>query len=175
MNIFALDIVPWKSASMHCDAHTGKMLIEYAQLLSNAYYALGDEDTPRYKPSHFNTRCALWARETDSNWNWLLSQGLSLYQIYKQRFNKTSHASGEELIYLSEHKPKGLKVGPLTPFALAMPDECKVKVDGMTEIENSIESYRRYYVMYKRDLLRYTKSREPFWLKEYLQKYPSKL
>ena len=40
MNIFYLDKDPKVCATMHCDKHVVKMIIEYAQLLSTAHRVL---------------------------------------------------------------------------------------------------------------------------------------
>lgn len=43
----------------------------------------------------------------------------------------------------------------LTPAGLAMPIDCKT--------EDSVESYRAYYIKYKRHLASWTKVGTPYW------------
>ena len=56
MNIFYLDKLPDDCAEMHCDRHTVKMVLEYAQMLSTAHRILdGDDVHPDlYKITHKN-------------------------------------------------------------------------------------------------------------------------
>ena len=44
MNIFYLDRHPKICAEYHCDKHTVKMIIEYAQLMSTAHRVLDGEE-----------------------------------------------------------------------------------------------------------------------------------
>jgi hypothetical protein len=48
--------------------------------------------------------------------------------------------------------------GDLTPFALAMPDECKVG--------DAVESYRRYYVAEKSGFAVWKNREVPEWFKK---------
>lgn len=59
MNIFVLDAIPQVAASMHCDRHVVKMILEYGQMLSTAH-RLHDatsivvvDDKNRKKPKKF--------------------------------------------------------------------------------------------------------------------------
>ena len=42
MNIFFLDICPFKAGRMHCDKHIVKMILEYGQMLSTTHRVLDD-------------------------------------------------------------------------------------------------------------------------------------
>jgi hypothetical protein len=48
--------------------------------------------------------------------------------------------------------------GPLTPFAVAMPDDCKMP--------DAISAYRLYYKKYKSDFAVWTKRPAPIWFIE---------
>ena len=153
MNIFVLDFDPQKAAQYHCDKHVIKMILESAQLLStcNRYFGL-DEG---YKSTHLNHPCSKWVRESLDNYMWLVSLGYYLNEEYKYRYNKTiNHKSMDVILGLSV--PEKLPdIGP-TAFAQAMPDEYK-SID-------TVESYRAYYIIEKRDILTYTKREAPEWL-----------
>jgi hypothetical protein len=45
--------------------------------------------------------------------------------------------------------------GDTTPFALAMPDECKVG--------DAVESYRTYYMAEKRSIAQWKDRETPYW------------
>lgn len=47
MNVFYLDRDPEKAASVQCDQHVVKMILESAQLLSTAHHEL-DGESPAY-------------------------------------------------------------------------------------------------------------------------------
>jgi hypothetical protein len=52
--------------------------------------------------------------------------------------------------------------GKLTPFALAMPDDCKICE--FIECQTcAVESYRKYYIEYKKDICQWKERNEPEW------------
>ena len=72
MNIFVLDSDPKVAATMLCDKHVVKMILESAQMLSTVAHTNGH--IPRYRPTHSKHPCTLWAGESKSNWQWLVAQ-----------------------------------------------------------------------------------------------------
>lgn len=134
MNIFALDVDPIMAARMHLDKHIVKMPLETAQILST----LNAPNAP-YKPTHKNHPCTLWAGLTDSNYRWLVALGMALSNEYTHRYGKV-HKS-QAVIELLQLPPASVLVGPLTAFALAMPDECKQ--------DDAVLAYREYYRKHK--------------------------
>lgn len=132
MNIFVLNEDPVLAAKDQCNKHVIKLVLETAQLLCTAVIETGG--TAPYRATHKNHPCAIWARETKANFNWLRRHGLALAAEYTYRYGKT-HKSESVIEELSDDTiPDGL----LTSFALAMPDECKVAGD-------AVASYRNYY------------------------------
>ena len=97
MNIFWLDWDLEKCAEYHCDKHCTKMIVEYAQLLCTAHHVLQDDrsDIP-YRLVHKNHPCAIWARESLSNYLVLCELGLELCKEYTHRYKKT-HKSKQVL------------------------------------------------------------------------------
>ena len=65
MNIFALHQHPVVAAKQHCDKHVVKMILETAQLLSNAHRMLEGDETRRPSVSG-KTETKYWILE-DSN------------------------------------------------------------------------------------------------------------
>jgi hypothetical protein len=132
MNIFILHPDPSLAAQMQCDKHLVKMVLETAQLLCSVY----PPGVAPYKRTHYNHPCAKWARETQSNFRWLLKHGYALCGEYTRRYQKY-HKTGHVITWVSEHMPE-LPNGGITPFAQAMPDQYKNPHD-------PVAAYRAYY------------------------------
>ena len=148
MNIFVLDKDPATSAFMHCDKHVVKMILESAQMICTTHHLTSDGMyyIP-YRPVHKNHPCTVWVRESLSNYEWLMSLTYWLNFEYRYRFNrKVNHKSYDAIISLPTPNIKDIG---LTPFALAMPDECKMN--------DAVDSYINYYNTHKSHLLMYTK------------------
>ena len=141
MNVFVLDYDTKKCAQMHCDKHVVKMILETAQLLCGSHWMLGSRHTAPYKLSHKNHPCSRWVRECLENYVWLCDLGIELCKEYTYRYGKR-HKSQDIIEWCMIYKPNIKELGDITPFPLAMPDECKVP-------GNSLQSYHNYYVMKK--------------------------
>lgn len=153
MNIFVLDLDREKCARYHVDKHVVKMITEYNQILSSAYYYTFDIPEGIYKLAYRNHRCCRWVRESAMNWRWLYGLNAALCREYTYRYGKV-HA-GE---YILRKMPPFIDLPEkgLTPFALAMPDDCK-NVDAVT-------AYRAYYNNYKRELFHWKGREVPPWI-----------
>ena len=185
MNIFALSENVKEIAIWQVDKHCVKMPLESAMMLSTAHryldgtviitksksgrnvkkYILNDErENILYGVSHLNHPCSVWTYETSENYKWHYNLLLEMLKEYTYRYGK-NHACEKLLPYL-KNLPNNIKIASRTPFATAMPDDCKVAGD-------SITSYRRYYVMNKTHLWSWSgkiNSRErPQWLTEFLR------
>lgn len=154
MNIFVLDENPQIAAQMHNDKHTIKMCVEYAQLLCGVHWMSDSQYVIPYKLSHKNHPCAIWARESIENYVWLCDLGLSLCEEYTHRYGKR-HKSQDIIEWCLVNKPKLVENGDITPFALAMPDECKTKT--------AVESYRLYYLTHKASISTWKNRNKPYW------------
>jgi hypothetical protein len=183
MNIFYLDPNPKTCAEMHCDKHVVKMIIEYAQLMSTAHRILDGKEyidltangrkikrwqmeNPKYeselmKASHINHPSAVWVRASKSNYVWLLKMWLHLLAEYTHRYGKR-HAC-EKYIDVLYTPPNNIRDSLFTEPTPAMPDFCKVKND-------SIQSYRNYYVQCKQHLWSWkgkiNSRKEPVWFEQ---------
>ena len=157
MNIFVLDYDTKTCAQMHCDKHCVKMILETAQLLCGVHHIINPTSTLQvpYKLSHRNHPCSIWARECLENYVWLCDLGIELCKEYTHRYSKI-HKSQDIIEWCMINLPNLNENGDITPFRLAMPDECKI-------VGDSVGSYRKYYMMYKKDFSKWTNREIPFW------------
>jgi len=152
MNIFVLDYNPQVAAEYHCDKHVVKMILETAQILSTINHKHG-VDAP-YKATHANHPCTLWAGKTTGNYTWLVTLGFALCEEYTFRYNKI-HKCATVLAALA-FPPDDLPVADITPFAQAMPDDCKN--------QDAVTAYREYYIKYKQNLASWKNRPAPAWI-----------
>lgn len=153
MNIFFLHIKPKKCARMHVDKHVVKMPLETCQMLCTVWHVLDPEHifyTPRYKSTHVNHPCTIWARRTQDNYRWLCRLGLELCKEYTYRYGKV-HACESYIREMYKQPPPMFRSGFTVP-PCAMPDD--VKPEGnVWSIQDVIGAYIRYYLSYKKDIL----------------------
>lgn len=174
MNVFYLDQNPRVAAEYHCDKHVVKMIIEYAQLMSTAHRVLDGElyndktangrnikrwrlqderERHLYKASHINHPSGVWCRASNKNYYWLYDLFVNLCEQYTVRYGKI-HKS-QMLSQILSKAPNYIKVGPFTEPPPAMPDHCKIK-------NNSVASYRKYYLEEKKRFAKW-KTFTPDW------------
>lgn len=176
MNIFYLDHDVVKCAQYHNDKHVVKMIIEYAQLLSTAHRVLdgvesvGLSKTGRkqkrhvlsdgresllYHATHLNHPSAVWARDSTDNYLWLYNLFCAVCDEYTYRYGRT-HLTDQKLRHVLSHVPKNIAKKPFTGPTPAMPDEVKIN-------DNSLASYRNYYINNKTHLASWKKRSTPEW------------
>lgn len=155
MNIFYLDRNIKKNAAYHCDKHVVKMILETAQLLCSVYWANGIEAP--YKKTHVNHPCAIWARESAGHFIYLINLGRELGKEYNARYNK-HHKSLQVIDWCADNSPS-LRFNKMefTEPPKCMPDKYKT--------EDTVESYRRYYISDKKDIAQWKYSEIPNWFK----------
>lgn len=154
MNIFVLDENPQIAAQMHNDKHVVKMILETAQLLCGVHWVTDSQYSIPYKLSHKNHPCSIWVRECIENYIWLCDLGLSLCEEYTYRYGKR-HKSQDIIEWALVNKPQLKENGDITPFALAMPDECKKT--------SAVDSYRLYYITHKSNISSWKNRNKPYW------------
>ena len=163
MNIFYLHDSPAVCAEMHNDKHCIKMILEYSQLLSTAHRVLDgvnnvlpdNRNDYLYKTTHVNHPSAIWVRRCYENYNWLVELLECLHAEYTYRYGKV-HKSEALLDFLTsppDNIPYNESFTEPTP---AMPDECKIPND-------SIASYRGYYINHKAHLASWKNRSIPNW------------
>lgn len=169
MNIFILDNDLDMSAQYHVDRHVSKMVLEASQLLCTAHWitsTLGQ--TPRkitseelsackerltdefYGLTHYNHPCAIWARSSLANFEYLFCYAEALNSEYGYRYSK-SHKS----MTVINRLPDLALHGNITPFAQAMPDQYK-RAD-------AVDAYRAYYIGEKSHLANWKHRDAPYW------------
>ena len=157
MNIFFLDNDIKKCAQYHCDKHVVKMILETAQLLCGVHHVIDQvTDQGPYKLSHKNHPCAIWTRESLTNYLVLCELGLELCYEYSYRYGKR-HKSQDVIEWCVINKPSIQDIGYTEP-PKAMPDEYKV--------DSVVESYRNYYRGAKASFAVWKNREKPFWFEE---------
>lgn len=181
MNIFYLDNDPKTCAQMHLDKHVVKMILEYCQLLSTAHRVLDGEEyigktkTGRnvkrwilpdkreeivYSATHINHPSAVWARQSELNYQWLYSLLKELCAEYTHRYGKVHKCESIGLVNLLQVTPLSISGNSnFTEPTPAMPDQYKVSGD-------SIQSYKNYYIHEKHRFAKWTKRDAPIWFTE---------
>lgn len=119
MNIFFLSWDPSKCASLYCDQHVNKILLEIVQMLYTAWFFLGDEhwhlNAPRnksgrrgYKPvSNPKHAIVMWVRSSRANYIWTCKLGIALALEYNHRSNGKVHACTKHIMWLYSNIPEG--------------------------------------------------------------------
>ena len=182
MNIFILDLDPKKCAEYHVDKHCVKMILELAQILSTAHrvidgveevtiqngrkikrwYLYGARENLLYRSTHVNHPCAVWTRETDSNYHWTWQLLKYLCEEYTFRYGRVHKVQSSGLLDMLLNKPIDIREAPMTPFALAMPDQYKSY--------DPVQSYWSYVCHEKSSMLTWKKREIPPAAKIFLLK-----
>lgn len=150
-------MIPSICAVYHCDKHVVKMILETCQLLCSVHHLFPTENySPKYKLTHKNHPCAIWTRESLSNYKWLVQLGLELCKEYTYRYGKI-HKSQILIEEMEEHMPNIPDKG-FTPPAQAMPNDYKE--------EDAVEAYRSYYYFEKYNIHSWKKRQIPEWITE---------
>ena len=153
MNIFILDEDPIVAATMYCDSHVCKLIIELGQQLSTAHHIHNSEFADVvYRKTHTNHPCTIWVRTTSSNYDWAYVHFVALCDEYTKRYGKT-HLTDKKLRDVLSNNP--VPIGELTPFALAIPEQYKC--------DCTIKSYRDYYLNDKRNIALWKHGPTPHW------------
>ena len=145
MNIFYLHENPKVCAQMACDKHVVKMTCETAQLLSTAH----PPALAPYKHTHVNHPCALWARQSIENYQWLLRYGINLGIEFTFRFGKT-HKSAIAIKKIAQigtshikFKSSGFEAPPKV-----VPDSIKnITVPNNGKQCPVVYAYRKHYIL----------------------------
>lgn len=180
MNIFVLDLDPTKCAEYHCNKHLVKMITEHNQILGSiAYTARGISAkkaiTPEFVNEHFqgfprltedgkphpygigykNHPCTSWTAASYDNYVWLCKLNHEMCKEYTRRYGRT-HAGEAINNWYFENAPS-LPSNGMTPFAQAMPEECKNP--------DPVIAYRDYYIKYKAKFAKWFNNQTPEWWK----------
>jgi hypothetical protein len=175
MNIFYLDTDPKKAAEYHVDKHCVKMILESCQLLCTAHrildgdqfigktatgrnikrWLLSDErNETLYTATHVNHPSAVWCRSGSENYMWLWVLLNELCKEYTYRYGKVHKCESSGLVARLKQMPNNIASGHFTDPTPAMPDQYKVKGDG-------VQSYRNYYNGEKQRMFSWKKRQVP--------------
>ena len=184
---------PAKIAEYMMDKHIAKIILEAVQMLCTTQRLLIN-DVERisscvYKTAHKNHPVTIWCRAAQANFIWTLDLIDAMHAEWKYRYNHPPHKEHKSYSvaqYLRRNVPPAaaferVKVaGVMTPFALAMPDEYKIRTDASPatgtshgkDIYDAVASYRSYYLSEpKRRIAKWAKLREmPLWYSRGLRK-----
>lgn len=152
MNLFILSLQPKEIAHAMMDKHVVKIILEAVQVLCTAKRLLTPSDPINeklYRATHANHPVSKWCRESKANFVWTLELIEEMHNEWKFRYNKKAgitHKSYDVARLISEHLPpdSAFKTEGRTPFALAMPEQYKIK--SAAGDFDAVESYRAYYM-----------------------------
>ena len=172
------------------------MLCTTQRLLTDA----GKCDPCVYKIAHKNHPVTIWCRASQANFIWTLDLIDAMHAEWKYRYKHPAHKQHKSYSvaqYLRRNIPppeafESVKTsGKMTPFALAMPDEFKIRAAAAAatatgtshgnDIYDAVASYRSYYLSEpKHRIAKWGKLRDmPLWyargLRKILGRKPPKL
>ena len=157
----------------HGDSHVIKMILESTQILFTCGHVLNPEWLEAcpykvYKQTHVNHPCVVWARESYSNFNYLIRLACELCLEKKRRWNGNKpHACEKILVWMRQNPipPEKFEQLPMTPIFPAMPEELREPRE--ETIYDSMQLYREYYrYKYDKGIVKYNKipNRKPDWI-----------
>lgn len=166
MNLFILSLNFKECAEYLMDKHVSKILLEAVQMLCTTIQVIDPENpvqnvTKLYKIAHKNHPVTIWMRTSLANYMWTLDLVDAMHEEWKFRYGHSPEKMHKSYIvakYLRQYSPSADKfpsIG-LTPFAQAMPVECKS--------DDAVEAYRKYYQTADKQRIASWKNRNPpYW------------
>ena len=198
MNLFILSLDPAKIAEYMMDKHIAKIILEAVQMLCTTQRLLTAttgikeccDSCVVYKIAHKNHPVTIWCRASQANFIWTLDLIDAMHTEWKYRYGHPAHKQHKSYgvaQYLRRNVPPAHAfeqvhvAGIMTPFALAMPDEYKIRSSDPARstgtshgdnIYDAVASYRSYYLSApKRRIAKWAKLREmPWWYARGLRK-----
>ena len=166
MNLFILSTIVEECAECMFDKHIVKIILEAVQMLCTTIRLVDPtneifQHIKVYKIAHKNHPVTIWMRTSLENYRWTLDLVDAMHEEWQYRYNhppEKQHKSYIVATYLRKYAPSADKFSStgLTPFAMAMPAECKS--------EDPIVSYRKYYQTdSKQKLASWKKRGKPDW------------
>lgn len=180
------------------DKHIAKIILEAVQMLCTTQRLLTAttgikeccDSCVVYKIAHKNHPVTIWCRASQANFIWTLDLIDAMHTEWKYRYGHPAHKQHKSYgvaQYLRRNVPPAHAfeqvhvAGIMTPFALAMPDEYKIRSSDPARstgtshgdnIYDAVASYRSYYLSApKRRIAKWAKLREmPWWYARGLRK-----
>lgn len=181
MNVFYLDSDPQKCAEWAVDRHVVKMILEAAQLLSTAHrvidgqeftdfsktgrkvkrWKLDDvsDDAFLYSATHVNHPSAVWARQSNNNYNWLWCYLYEHCKEYTYRYGKRHKIEQTGMLERLKYPPRNIPVAYFMQPPSAMDTKYIISEDARI-------NYKNYYKLGKAHLHSWKKREVPAWIKE---------
>jgi len=187
------------------DKHIAKIILEAVQMLCTTQRLLTSAatgikecececDPCVYKIAHKNHPVTIWCRASQANFIWTLDLIDAMHTEWKYRYGHPAHKQHKSYSvaqYLRRNVPPAEAferihvAGIMTPFALAMPDEYKIRASDPAyrtgtshgaDIYDAVASYRSYYLSApKRRIAKWGKRRDmPLWYALGLRKVEGK-
>ena len=157
MNIFYLDRDIEKNVQYHCDKHVVKMILESAQLLSSVHH-MTNEVPPLsvYKLTHKNHPCAIWARSSLANYEYLFALTVLLNDEYRFRYSKKFDHKSMSIV-------QDMPIPNLPDLPFTEPPKCVH--DDFKDIDDVVDAYRAYYKRDKASFCTWTNREIPEWFR----------
>ena len=156
MNIFVLDKNPVVAASMMCDEHLPKMIVESAQMLANCHTSenLKIYNAPRTqkgtvrKHSYYNHPCSKWVRNTFGNYQWLIDHATALAD--QRRFRNPqckAHFTEGFIEWCDGVIPDNIQSidNAVTDFAIAINEDSDCHRIKNFNVLTTVEKYQMFY------------------------------
>ena len=163
VNIFILDRQPDIAAQYYNDFHVRKIILESVEMMGYAYTPGTFSPLPNLHEHrrHFNHPMSLFVRRSKQNFDWTLQHAQALCREFTFR-NKIGkiHAYQSKIDWIAANLPlENLSNSGLTDWP-----RCFGQVkETVGETNDIVYDYRRYYVIGKRHLAKWTKRETPFW------------
>jgi hypothetical protein len=155
------------------------MILESAQLLSTAHRVLDgveyiddggkrkvkrwrlddDRNVTLYSATHVNHPSAVWARESNNNYNWLWCYLNEHCKEYTYRYGKVHKIESSGLLGILALTPNNIPIAPFTQPPSAMDTKYIISKD-------AVENYRNYYKVGKAHLHKWKNRQPPEWISE---------
>lgn len=161
MQIFFTHSSPSQAAMWLCDKHVLKQGLESVQLLCTAFHEQGIEAP--YRSSHVKHPSSIWTRASYDNFQWLIAHAHSIFDEYTARYGKI-HKSQAVLDWCEDNAYQlSFDTFDLTPFAIAISDDCECRKLPDFESMSAIEKYRAYVKLDKAHIHAW-KRNKPHWI-----------
>ena len=132
-----------KSTELDEILHSDLNLLKNSSDLSNS-----NLENTLYKACHTGHPSTVWVMSNYFHYSWLYDHMIALNAEFKIRYNHTKdHMTIQKLKEVLRTPPKNIPVNDITTDPTpAMPDECKI-------LNDVVGSYRKYYIMKKKEFL----------------------
>jgi hypothetical protein len=114
-------------------------------------------DRVLYQATHINHPSAVWARASKENYLWLADLLVKLCKEYTRRYGKVHKCESDGLVNALQQVPSGIRPKGFSQPTPAMPDAYKS--------DDSIVSYRTYYMKDKAYIASWKTRNPPSWYK----------